>query len=116
VSRIEELKKSYLLSCEGGEKNNIRISGINAKLHPRVKDVRKLGSAAIESAWVSCGRVEAYITTKINPWDVAAGVIFVKEAGGKVTDFNGKPWKPVKDDFVFSNKKIHEMILRIITR
>ena len=114
VSKIKELKKSYLLSCEGGEKDNVRISRINSKLHPRVKDVRKLGSAAIESAWVSCGRVEAYITTKINPWDVAAGVIFVTEAGGRVTDFNGKPWKPVKDDFVFSNGKIHRKILRLI--
>jgi myo-inositol-1(or 4)-monophosphatase len=114
VSEFEKLEECYLVSCEGGEKSNLRISKINAALHPNVKDIRKLGSGAIEAAWVSCGRAEAYITTKIEPWDVAAGVILVREAGGKVTDFEGKDWKPEKSDTVFSNGKIHDKILKVI--
>lgn len=114
VSDVENLEKSYLVSCEGGERSNIRISMINAALHPRVKDLRKLGSGAIESAWVACGRGEAFITTKIEPWDIGTGVILVAEAGRKITDFNGKPWKPVKTDVVFSNGKVHDKILKVI--
>lgn len=114
VSNIGQFRKCYLVSCEGGEKNNIRISKINAKFHPKVKDFRKLGSGALESGWVSCGRAEAYIATKISPWDIAAGVLLVTEAGGKVTDFRGKPWRPVNSDMVFSNGKVHGKILKIL--
>lgn len=113
VSKVEKLKESYLVSCEGGAKSNVRISRINASLHPKVKDMRKLGSAAIECAWVSCGRCEGYISTKMSPWDIAAGVILVKEAGGKITDFKGDAWKPVVCDVVFSNGRIHENILKV---
>jgi len=116
VSKIENLNECYIVSCEGGEKSNLRISKINANLHPKVKDVRKLGSAALECAWVACGRAESYITLSIEPWDIAAGVIIVKEAGGKVTDFKGNPWKPKKSDVIFSNGKIHNKILEINKR
>ena len=74
-------------------------------------DMRKLGSAAIESAWVACGRAEAYVATKINPWDVVAGIILVEEAGGKVTDFKGRGWNLKKSDLVLSNGLIHERLL-----
>lgn len=113
VSKVEKLEESYLVSCEGGEKSNVRISRVNASLHPIVKDMRKLGSAAIECAWVSCGRCEGYMATKMSPWDIAAGVILVEEAGGKITDFKGNAWKPVVGDVVFSNGRIHEKILKV---
>ncbi len=74
-------------------------------------DMRKLGSAAIESAWVACGRAEAYVATKINPWDIAAGIILVEEAGGKVTDFKGRRWNLKKSDLILSNGLIHEQLL-----
>lgn len=114
VSDIENLEKSYILTCEGKEKNNIRIGRINTILHPGVKDVKKLGSAALESGFVCCSRADGYLTTMIDAWDVAAGVILVEEAGGKVTDFNGKEWKPVKMDVAMSNGKIHDKILEKI--
>jgi len=77
-------------------------------------DIRKLGSAGIETAWVAAGRGEAYFTTKIEPWDVAPGVLLVLEAGGQVTDFTGKPWKQEQGDFLFSNKKMHSTILELL--
>ena len=52
-------------------------------------DVRKLCSGALECAWVACGRSDAFVTTKVFPWDVAAGILLVKEAGGSVKDFSG---------------------------
>jgi len=79
-----------------------------------VRDLRKLGSAGLEAAWVACGRGDAYVTTKIEPWDVAAGVLLVREAGGKVTDFRGGAWKTERSDLVFSNGRVHESILELV--
>ena len=109
-----DIKQSYFLSCEGGDKTNRRISKINAKIHGRSKDMRKLGAASLEGAWVACGRAEAYIVTEISEWDVASAVLLVKEARGKVTDFKGKEWKAKKSDLIFSNEKIHSKILNTI--
>lgn len=113
VSEVVDLSKSYIVACEGGEKTNARIAAINACLHPRVKDLRKLGSAALEGAWVACGRAEAYVTTQICAWDVAAAALLVREAGGRVTDFKGKNWVPVKSDAVFSNGLLHGELLKV---
>ncbi|MCK5011404.1 MAG: inositol monophosphatase, partial [Deltaproteobacteria bacterium] len=68
----------------------------------------------IETAWVAAGRGEAYFTTKIEPWDIAPGVLLVLEAGGQVTDFTGKPWQQERGDFLFSNKKMHSTILELL--
>jgi myo-inositol-1(or 4)-monophosphatase len=57
-------------------------------------DLRKLGSVGLETAWVTAGKGEAYYTTEIEPWDVAAGVLLIQEAGGMGTDFKRNPWKP----------------------
>lgn len=116
VSKTSELEKSYVVACEGGEKTNARIARINAALHPRVKDLRKLGSAALEGAWVACGRADAYVTTQICVWDVAAAVLLVKEAGGKVTDFNGAPWSAAarQSDALFSNAALHDEFLKFV--
>ncbi len=116
VSQTNTLAKSYLVSCEGGDATNAPIAKINALFHPLVKDMRKLGSAALESSSVACARSEAYIVRQISPWDVAAGVLLVEEAGGKVTDFEGKPWNGKKSNLVFSNGKVHGKILRELGR
>lgn len=114
VSKIPNLKSSYIFYCEGNEKNRKRLAKIINKIYPQITDLRKLGSAGLETAWVAAGRGEAYFTTKIDPWDVAPGVLLVKEAGGKVTDFKGNPWKPIRSNLLFSNKKIHQQLLNLL--
>lgn len=54
-------------------------------------DVRRLGSAALDLAYVACGRYEAFFEQNLSPWDFAAGVLLVQEAGGAVTDYQGRP-------------------------
>ncbi|HUR31105.1 MAG TPA: inositol monophosphatase family protein [Saprospiraceae bacterium] len=54
------------------------------------RGIRRLGSAAIDLAYVACGRFDAYYETSLNPWDIAGGIIIVEEAGGVVTDFGGE--------------------------
>jgi len=55
----------------------------------RAQGVRRLGSAALDLAWVACGRLDGYWESKLKPWDVAAGLLMVREAGGVVTDYEG---------------------------
>jgi myo-inositol-1(or 4)-monophosphatase len=115
VSDVSDLGQSYILYCEGGEKDRGITGELLYKVYPRVTDIRKLGSAGLETAWVATGKGEAYFSTKIEPWDVAPGVLLVQEAGGKVSDFQGNPWKPQTNDLLFSNKKLHERILSLLS-
>jgi myo-inositol-1(or 4)-monophosphatase len=114
VSQTSKLGQSYLFYCEGGERNRSRTAGILSKVYPHVMDVRKLGSAGLETAWVAAGKREAYFTTKIEPWDVAPGVLLVREAGGEVTDFKGNPWRLETSDLLFSNERVHSSMLGLL--
>lgn len=55
---------------------------------PEVSDIRRAGSAALDLAYVACGRLDCYWEAFLKPWDIAAGALIVKEAGGVITDFN----------------------------
>jgi myo-inositol-1(or 4)-monophosphatase len=115
VSDVSDLSQSYIFYCEGGDGNRARTGGLLHKVYPHVTDIRKLGSAGLETAWVAAGKGEAYFTTSIEPWDIAPGVLLVQEAGGKVSDFQGNPWKPQTSDLLFSNEKLHGKMLRLIS-
>jgi len=114
VSETSHLGQSYLFYCEGGERDRTRTGALFSRVYPEVTDLRKLGSAGLETAWVAAAKGEAYFTTKIEPWDVAPGVLLVEEAGGKVTDFNGNPWQPETSDLVFSNGRVHTAIISLL--
>lgn len=76
--------------------------------------VRRLGSAAIDLCWVACGRFDGFYEHKLEAWDSAAGFLIVQEAGGKVTDYEGKPFSPYQPHVLASNGKIHDDMLRVI--
>ena len=114
VSDITDLSQSYIFYCEGGEKDRSKTGKIISRVYPHVMDMRKLGSAGLEIAWVATGRGEAYFTTKIEPWDVAPGVLLIQEAGGEVSDFHGDSWKLQTSDLLFSNGKVHQELLDLI--
>jgi len=59
---------------------------------PRVRDIRRAGAAALDLAWVAAGRLDAYYERGLNPWDWAAGVQLVREAGGRVEPLEGEPF------------------------
>jgi len=115
VSDVFEVNRSYIFYCEGGDKDRARTGELLQKVYPWVTDIRKLGSAGLETAWVAAGKGEAYFTTRIEPWDVAPGVLLVQEAGGRVSDFQGNPWQPVANDLLFSNQKLHDRILSLLS-
>jgi myo-inositol-1(or 4)-monophosphatase len=115
VSDTAALQQSYLFYCEGGEKDRQRTGDALAAVYPKVVDIRKLGSAGLETAWVAAGKGEAYFTMKIEPWDVAAGVLLVREAGGRVTDLRGGEWISERSDLLFSNGQVlHQQLLELL--
>ncbi len=111
VSDTTELARTYIVGCPGGDPDNKRFAKMEYTLHQRNKDFRKIGSAAVEAYMVAAGRVDAFTTLNISPWDVAAGVLCAEEAGGKVTDFNGDPWDLQKTDMLVSNGHVHYAVL-----
>jgi myo-inositol-1(or 4)-monophosphatase len=77
--------------------------------------IRRAGAAAIDLAHVACGRVDAFWELRLAPWDVAAGILLVREAGGVVTDFSGAPSTPAFSGYVAGNPAMHAWLLRTIS-
>jgi myo-inositol-1(or 4)-monophosphatase len=73
--------------------------------------IRRLGSAAIDLAWVAAGRFDGFYEHKLQAWDSAAGFLLVEEAGGKVTDFKGDRYSPYQPHIIASNGTIHDELL-----
>jgi myo-inositol-1(or 4)-monophosphatase len=76
--------------------------------------VRRLGSAAIDLCWVAAGRFDGFYEHKLQAWDSAAGFLMVEEAGGRVSDFEGRPYSPYQPHIVATNGKIHDNLLDVI--
>ena len=76
--------------------------------------VRRPGSASVDLAWVACGRFDGFYETGLKPWDVAAGIVLVREAGGKISDYVGNEDPAFTAQIVASNGKIHSEVLKIL--
>ena len=79
-----------------------------------VNGIRRFGSAALDLAWVAAGRYEAYWELGLAPWDQAAGILIVREAGGRVTDFNGEDSVPATPMVLSSNGLVHDALQKIL--
>lgn len=120
VSRAECLKDS--LVSVGTSPYNHELAEENFRNFKEIflscQDIRRIGSAAIDLAYVASGRVEAYFERNLKPWDYAAGLLLVQEAGGTVTDFEGRPvalHKP--SDIVAGNGKVgEELVSRYLSK
>jgi myo-inositol-1(or 4)-monophosphatase len=76
--------------------------------------VRRLGSAALDLAYVATGRLDGFWEERLQPWDMAAGVLLVEEAGGRVTDMDGGPLDLFAGHVVATNGRLHEPMLSVI--
>ena len=77
----------------------------------RSHGVRRAGSAALDLAYVACGRFEAFWEFHLNPWDTSAGFLLVEEAGGRITDFAGGPFQLNSREVMASNGRIHDELI-----
>jgi len=77
----------------------------------RSHGVRRAGSAALDLAYVACGRLDAFWEFNLNPWDTAAGLLLIEESGGRITDFAGKPYRLDSRETLASNGPLHDELL-----
>ena len=78
--------------------------------------IRRMGSAAVDMAYVACGRFDGFYEYHLSPWDVAAGAIIVKNAGGLVSDFSGKDNYLFGKEMAAGNPQVHKHILEMVVR
>jgi len=118
VSNKKKIKDALLVT--GGPKGNSKIKNkifseyINVSNN--VSNVRKFGSAALDLAYVACGRFDGYWQRELNYWDVAAGIIILKEAGGLINFFEDDENNPLKKNIIASNSNIHNELLDLISK
>ncbi len=117
VSDAKDLSESLMLmgtspyQKELGESNFKDIFNVFEKS----QDIRRSGSAALDLAYIACGRVEGFFEKVLQIWDFSAGSLLVQEAGGKVTDYNGKELALIiKSEVAASNGKIHDELIDIL--
>jgi myo-inositol-1(or 4)-monophosphatase len=87
-----------------------------ADLYRASQGVRRLGAAALDLAYVAAGRFDGFWEISLKPWDVAAGLLLIEEAGGRVTDLFGNPFDHRTPDVVGSNGLIHSDMLKILEK
>lgn len=80
----------------------------------RCQGVRRTGAAAIDLCYVACGRLDGFFERKLKPWDMEAGSLIIKEAGGKITQFDGSSWHYSDQTILASNGIIHDEMVGIL--
>ncbi len=78
--------------------------------------MRRYGAAALDMAWVACGRHDFYFERPVNNWDISAGVIICREAGGTVTRFNGDEYQIEDREVAVSNGALHQRMVNLLTK
>jgi len=112
VSRTRELAEALLAT---GFPSRKRHTSPNIHFYQeftlRSHGVRRAGSAALDLAYVACGRMDAFWEFNLNPWDTAAGILLVEEAGGRVTDFAGGRFQLKSEEILATNGLIHDELV-----
>ena len=85
-----------------------------AAVQDKVAGLRRFGAAALDLAWVAAGRLDAYWERNISPWDMAAGLLMVREAGGFVSDIDGGDAMLDKGHIIVGNETMHRELLRLL--
>lgn len=82
----------------------------------KAQGLRRTGSAALDLCYVAAGRFDGFWEVRLNPWDMAAGAVIVREAGGRLTNFSGKDLSIYEQELVASNGHIHEAMLTVLNQ
>ncbi len=116
VSAVEHLAESFLATGFPYDRRVAEDNNVSRFDHflRRSQGVRRAGAAVLDLAYVACGRFDGFWERGLSPWDVAAGMLIIQEAGGRVTDFGGTPLPLDGEYIVASNGIIHEAMLRVI--
>jgi myo-inositol-1(or 4)-monophosphatase len=114
VSAVPELAEALLAT---GFPSRKRHDSPNVHFYQeftlRSHGVRRAGSAALDLAYVASGRLDSFWEFNLNPWDTAAGILLIEEAGGRVTDFSGNPYRLDSREILASNGKIQSELVTL---
>ena len=118
VSSKKKIKDALLVTGgpKGASKIKDKIFSEYINVSKNVSNVRKFGSAALDMAYVACGRFDGYWQRELNYWDIAAGIIILKEAGGFVDFFEEDPNLPLKKNILATNSSIHDELRDLINK
>ncbi len=118
VSRAETLQTSIVAT--GFPYNRAYTEDNNVKeftrVVTRVQGIRRAGSAALDLAYVACGRLDGFWELRLKPWDQGAGMLLVQEAGGRVSDGKGQPTHFRTSSITATNGLIHDELVRVLSR
>lgn len=116
VSQTAKLDDALLAT---GFPYDIRVSDDNnlrefAAFYRKAQAVRRAGAAALDLAYVACGRLDGFWEFKLSPWDIAAGILLVEEAGGKVTSWTAGKADIFEGEILVSNRLIHDQMVEVL--
>ena len=118
VSAADSLKQSLIATgfpYDINERANEVIAALKAVVI-NAQDVRRAGAAALDLAYVACGRLDGFWEINLKPWDTAAGMLLVTEAGGTITDFSGRKYSPFLSEVLATNGLIHKELIAILKK
>jgi myo-inositol-1(or 4)-monophosphatase len=116
VSSLSDPAKSLIVTGFPYEREGrtVILTQTLAKINQKFTGFRRLGSAAMDMAYVACGRFEAFYEENLKPWDTAAGKVLLEEAGATVTDYYGKPYSIYGKTILASNGRLHKEMLGVL--
>ena len=116
VSEVEELRSAMIMTgFPYGFREKIKlVMGQFEAFLIESQAVRRGGSAALDLCYTALGRVDGFWEIDLHPWDTAAGVVILEEAGGLVTDFSGDAFSVYGKQILASNGKIHEEMMAVL--
>src|SRR3989338_7557560 len=117
VSRTKRLSSGFLATGFSYGVRKSRNTNVNnfSRFLKRSLVVRRAGSAALDLAYVAYGRFDGFWELDLHPWDAAAGYLIVREAGGRITRFDGSKYSYLDKDLLASNGLIHNQMISILT-
>ena len=119
VSNVNNLSKSLLVLgfyYERGLLMRKSLDQMKKFFYENVHGIRRTGSAALDLCYTACGRFDGYWELKLNPWDFAAGSLILTEAGGRITNVQGKKYNLNIGNVAASNGKIHKYMIRVLNQ
>lgn len=119
VSKTSHLENALLATGFPYERNSARFNKnieLFSEIYKNARGVRRSGTAALDLAFLACGRYDAFWEFDLKPWDIAAGKILVEEAGGTVTNMDGSLLNPKTAAFLGSNGLLHHSMLEMIRK
>jgi len=116
VSQVKDLLNSLLVTGFPYRHNEEfhRTFDLYRYLHERCQGVRRLGAAALDFCYVAAGRIDAFYEINLNPWDVCAGDLICREAGGRTSDWYGGPMPFSGRRILASNGHLHDQVLEVL--